>query len=219
LGDNVFRQFLWAGNPQAMSELLDSSSMNALLLAIDRSFLRSNLEPLPEITKELSPSDQERRRQVDLWKASKSTLLQDAHVQRANNQENNCQDRKFSQLTNDLLGLLPPNTKTKDLKEQIGSIWDDAVRLDMAMNTQASGLYMYYVNRHKEPMRLDDTRMEVEMEGNSAALNSDAVTCVLASALERRGEPDGTRLAYRTFLVKMLVLCQSGGMTSQGKVL
>ncbi|KAF5593957.1 hypothetical protein FPANT_4992 [Fusarium pseudoanthophilum] len=122
----------------------------------------------------------------------------------------------FNELTNNLIGLLPPNAKTKHLSEQVSSIWDDAVSLDMDMNTQASGIHLYYRHRKEKPMAFDNTKMEVEQERNSSP-SSDIVDCILAPALRRRGEADGTRLAETAYLLKMLVLCQAGDGRTRGQ--
>ncbi|EWG54155.1 hypothetical protein FVEG_17261 [Fusarium verticillioides 7600] len=195
LDNHVFGRFIWAKNPPAMRELLDS------------------LKP----SKESSPANhKEKVRQIDLWKARTSVLLQDPLNPHGGSKRKESQQESFNELTNNLIGLLPPNAKTKDLSEQVSSIWDDAVRLDMDMNTQASGLQLYYRHHERKPMAFDNTKMEVEQERDGSP-SSDIVTCILAPALRRRGEADGTRLAERAYLLKMLVLCQARDERTQGQ--
>ncbi|XEV04388.1 hypothetical protein FSHL1_009675 [Fusarium sambucinum] len=159
---------------------------------------------------------EERNRQIDLWRARTSTLLQDPLSLRQSNKHRESQEKSFKELTNHLVVLLPPNVKTRDLSEQVSAIWAGAVRLDMVMNTQASGLHLYYRHRKDRPLKFDSAKMEEESEGDDSQ-TSEIVTCVLAPALGRRGEADGTRLAERAYLLKMLVSCQSGDKRTRGQ--
>lgn len=54
----------------------------------------------------------------------------------------------------------------------------------MVLNTQASGLHLYYRHRKEKLMAFDDIKMEVKQERNGS-LSSDIVACVLAHALGR----------------------------------
>ncbi|OBS23304.1 hypothetical protein FPOA_03853 [Fusarium poae] len=195
LGHYVFSRFVWAGNPPAMRDLFDS------------------LKPSPDLSQ---AERNERNRQIDLWKARTSTLLQDPLSLHQNIKHKEVQERIFKELTNYLIILLPPNVKTKDVGKQVEAIWNDAISLDMAMNTQASGLYLYYARRKEKPMRFESAKMEEELEGDGSP-SSDTVTCILAPSLRRAGEVDGTPLAEPACLLKMLVSCRAGYTRTRGQ--
>ncbi|KAG8671030.1 hypothetical protein FPOAC1_004267 [Fusarium poae] len=159
---------------------------------------------------------EERNRQIDLWRARTSTLLQDPLSRPQSNEQKASQEKLFRELKSRLINLLPPNVKSKDVGKQVEAIWNDSISLDMALNTQASGLHLYYARRRERPMKFESATMEEELEGDGSP-SSDTVTCILAPSLRRSGESDGTPLAKPACLVKMLVSCQAGDTRTRGQ--
>ncbi|KAF7552714.1 hypothetical protein G7Z17_g4126 [Cylindrodendrum hubeiense] len=159
---------------------------------------------------------QERMHQFELWKARTSTLLQSTNASRGHKKWNGSQDKKICDIADYLSDLLPVTTKRKDINEAISMIWNDAVGLDMIMNTQASGLILSYGHTHSKPLRLDDDRMQVESE-RALIPNKSRVTLVLAPALVRKGDIDGKPLAQEVYLLKMLVSCDNKHSRTQGQ--
>ncbi|KAM0346551.1 hypothetical protein ACHAPY_011633 [Fusarium culmorum] len=194
LAKKVFNRFVWAEHSEAIYELTE--------------FLRPM--ELPH-----SAEEREGRRQFELWKARTSTLLQTTKGTWDDKKRNMTQGKNIDQLINTLAGLVPNGVRKKELSEAVNMIWADAVGLDMVMNTQPSGLDLYYGRDIQSPMQIQDDLMEIEPDRAELASGS-SVSLVLEPALRRTGDHDGNFLAQRVILLKMLVSCDTEEVQSRG---